>query len=234
MGKKWWEASRVTSGQAPNPATTREAVLQVYAARAFSWRGCFGVHTWIATKLTNSNFYIIYQIVGWRLRNSETALVIERDIPDRLWYNAIPDLLLDLRGSGIDEVINQVDTAARSYPYANKYTVWPGPNSNTFTSWIARRVPELKLKLPTTAIGKDWLGADGPIAKVPNGTGYQFSMSGLVGISFSTDDGMEVNIAGLSFGLDLFHLAIRLPCVGRIGLSAATASRILRNIRGRE
>jgi hypothetical protein len=29
---------------------TREAVVQVYSARAVSWRGWFGVHTWIAVK----------------------------------------------------------------------------------------------------------------------------------------------------------------------------------------
>ena len=45
MGKAWWEASRESSGQAPDPAVTREAVVQVYGARAFSWQGAFGVHT---------------------------------------------------------------------------------------------------------------------------------------------------------------------------------------------
>ena len=35
----WWELSREPSGQAPDPATTPEAVVQVYAARTVGWRG---------------------------------------------------------------------------------------------------------------------------------------------------------------------------------------------------
>jgi hypothetical protein len=44
----WRDASREPLGFAPDPATTTDAVAQVYAARAVRWRGYFGVHTWIA------------------------------------------------------------------------------------------------------------------------------------------------------------------------------------------
>jgi hypothetical protein len=46
----WATASRQSAGIAPDPALTREAVVQVYGARAFRWRGAFAVHTWIAVK----------------------------------------------------------------------------------------------------------------------------------------------------------------------------------------
>ena len=46
----WRTASREPVGLAPDPASTPEAVVQVYAARAIRWRGYFGVHTWIAVK----------------------------------------------------------------------------------------------------------------------------------------------------------------------------------------
>ena len=39
----WYEARRDATGLAPNPATTPEAVIQVYAARAVAWRGVFAV-----------------------------------------------------------------------------------------------------------------------------------------------------------------------------------------------
>src|SRR5215831_8947440 len=51
-GVPWYEARRDPTGLAPDPATTREAVIQVYAARAVSWRGVFSVHTWFAVKRT--------------------------------------------------------------------------------------------------------------------------------------------------------------------------------------
>ena len=39
----WYDARRDSSGLAPDPATTPEAVIQVYAARIVSWRGIFAV-----------------------------------------------------------------------------------------------------------------------------------------------------------------------------------------------
>ena len=53
----------------------------------------------------------------------------------------------------LDELIARVDKAAREYPYAAEYSVWPGPNSNTFTAWIARAVPELELLLAAIEVG---------------------------------------------------------------------------------
>jgi hypothetical protein len=35
--------------------------------------------------------------------------------------------------------------------------MWPGPNSNSFTQWVASRLPELGLELPAKAIGKNWM-----------------------------------------------------------------------------
>ena len=39
---------------APDPAKTREAVVQVWGARTLGFKGLFGVHTWIAVKPTES------------------------------------------------------------------------------------------------------------------------------------------------------------------------------------
>ena len=59
-------------GLAPDPATHREAVVQVYAARVIGWRGVFGVHTWIAAKPAAASQYTVYEIIGWRLRWQDT------------------------------------------------------------------------------------------------------------------------------------------------------------------
>ena len=224
MGKAWWQASRESAGLAPDANEIEDAIVQVYAARAFSWRGALGVHTWISTKPTSAKDYTIYHLVGWRLKRGDDPVVIQKDIPDRLWYDAEPEILVDLRGDGVDAIIARIDGLARSYPYKDEYTLWPGPNSNTFTAWIARQIPELKLDLPPTAIGKDWLGSNVLLAKAPSGTGYQFSIWGLLGILIAKEEGIEFNLAGLNFGIDPKDLGIRLPGFGNISLSKSFAS----------
>src|SRR2546422_3429554 len=63
----WWELERGPSGQAPDPAGTPEPVVQVYAARAVSWRGVFAVHTWIAVKPSGAASWTRYEVIGWAL-----------------------------------------------------------------------------------------------------------------------------------------------------------------------
>ncbi|MBL8496358.1 DUF3750 domain-containing protein [Nitrosomonas sp. JL21] len=210
----WWNASREPVGLAPDPAVTPEAVIQVYGARAYSWRGYFGIHTWIAVKPTNANSYVIYEVIGWLQRRKRPVLVVYENVPDRRWYGNIPELLLDKRGQGVDALIEKIDRAAQTYPYPRNYTLWPGPNSNTFTAWVSRAVPELRLDLPPTAIGKDYLGSR-VVSQAPSGSGFQISVLGMMGLLFSEVEGFELNFLGLSLGFDWNPLALRLPVVGR-------------------
>jgi uncharacterized protein YceK len=155
--KDWRTASRESAGIAPNPSTSNEAVLQVYGATTWGWRGWFAIHTWIAAKSTNGAAYTVYEVIGWRQRRGLPVVRIEKDLPDRYWYGERPRLLKDFRGDGVDKLIAAVDLAAKSYPWPNTYKAFPGPNSNTFTAWIARQVPELGLELPFSAIGSGYV-----------------------------------------------------------------------------
>jgi hypothetical protein len=154
--KDWRTASREPAGIAPDPASTKEAVLQVYGAKAWGWRGWFAIHTWIAAKHTGATSYTVYDVVGWRLHHNKSVLRISNDVPDRYWYGERPKIIKEYRGKGVDQLIDAVDKAAMAYPWKKTYKVFPGPNSNTFTGWIARQVPELELDLPFTAIGSGY------------------------------------------------------------------------------
>jgi hypothetical protein len=210
----WRTASREPVGLAPDPQLVKEAVVQVYGARAVGAKGIFGVHTWVAVKPTDAPEWTVYEVIGWRLRWSDSAVVVRTRDPDGRWFGAEPELYAEKRGAGIDELIKRIDKAAREYPYAREYTVWPGPNSNTFTAWIARAVPELEIDLPATAIGKDYLGAS-IFGSAPSGSGFQFSLAGLFGLAASGVEGVELNLLGLNFGLG--PNGLKLPFVGRIG-----------------
>jgi hypothetical protein len=212
----WRTASREPAGLAPDPAQTPEAVVQVYSARAVSWRGWFGVHTWIAVKPANAAEFTVHEVMGWRLRRTGTALVARNRPADGYWYGNEPELLGDIRGPGVDAIIERIEAAVKDYPYPDRYHVWPGPNSNTFTAFVLRRVPELRVDLPPTAIGKDYLGWRS-VGRTPSGTGGQASLFGVVGVAAGVEEGLEVNVLGLNFGVDPKSLSVKLPIVGRLG-----------------
>ena len=210
-------------GLAPDPATTPEPVVQVYGARCSRWRGYFGVHTWIAIKPFGARAYTVYEVLSSRFRRTGRALAVRKRVPDARWFGHTPELLAEKRGDGVDALIERIDKAAREYPYAREYVVWPGPNSNTFTAYIARAVPELEVDLPPTAIGKDYLGAR-LTATAPSGSGFQASLFGLLGVLASGVEGFELNLLGLSFGIDPFSPALKLPLVGRLGAARTNGS----------
>ena len=217
MAGDWRTASREPAGLAPDPATTREAVVQVYAARAWGWRGYFGVHSWVAAKPTDAPAFTVYEVIGWRAYHGGSALVISHRPADARWFGAMPEVVAELRGDGVDDVIRRIDHAARTYPFGDDYRLWPGPNSNTLTAWLGRAAPELRLDLPPTAIGKDYLPPGDVLAGAPSGTGFQFSLLGLLGILVGIEEGLEINFLGLTFGIDLVGPALKLPAIGRLG-----------------
>jgi len=152
----WRTASRESAGLAPDPALRKEAVLQVYGAPTWGWRGWFAIHTWIAVKATDQSAYTVYEVIGWRQRRGLPVVRIEQDLPDRYWFGERPRLIKEYRGEGVDRLIAAVDRAAKSYPWPDSYKAFPGPNSNTFIAWIAQQVPELDLDLPFSAIGSGY------------------------------------------------------------------------------
>jgi hypothetical protein len=214
----WRTASHEPAGLAPSAATTPEAVVQVYGARTWGWRGNFGVHTWVAVKPANAAAYTVYEVIGWRLRWSDSVVAIHSRAADARWYGNVPELYAEKRGAEAEGLIPRIDAAARAYPHANEYSAWPGPNSNTFVAWITRAVPELGVDLPPTAIGKDFLSG-GIVGTAPSGRGLQFSLGGLFALTASGVEGLELNLLGLTFGLNPFDPALKLPLVGRIGPS---------------
>ena len=216
VGGSWATAHRGSAGIAPDPATMREAIVQLYAARAFSWRGAFGVHTWYAVKEEDAAAYTVYEVIGWRAWRGMSAVAIERRTPDGYWFGQMPHVVAELRGEAATAAIPKIDAAARAYPYEREYRIWPGPNSNTFTAWVARATPELRTDLPPNALGKDFLGGR-LVARAPSGTGWQVSLFGLLGLLVAQEEGIEVNLLGLTVGLDPLEPALKLPGLGRFG-----------------
>ncbi|MGH1482566.1 MAG: DUF3750 domain-containing protein [Geminicoccales bacterium] len=213
----WSKARWDSAGIAGDPSETPEAVVQVYAARAWGWKGVFAVHSWISIKHKGATQYDRYEVVGWGVGRGAPAVRKNRHVPDGYWAGNPPELLVDLRGPDVQSLVERIEKAIAAYPYPDRYVTWPGPNSNTFIAHLGRTVPELNLELPPTAIGKDYLDQGALIASTPSGSGYQLSLFGVLGASLGRSEGIELHILGLTLGIDPFDFAIKLPSVGRIG-----------------
>lgn len=220
----WRFADRSSAGISPAPEAYPEAVIQVFAARTWGWRGNLAVHPWIATKARGAATYQTHQVIGFRARRGLPVVQSQADVPDRRWYGNQPQLLVDIRGAEAERLLPRVLAAVASYPYPESYTTWPGPNSNTFVAHVGRQVPELGLVLPVTAIGKDYLPGGALLAPTPSGSGYQLSLLGTLGLMAGVDEGLELNVLGLAFGIDFLRPALKLPGIGRVGVHAGPSS----------
>ncbi len=215
-----WSQARWDSAElAPDPATTPEPVVQVYAARAWGWKGIVAVHSWIIMKRADAPDFERYEVVGWGVDRGAPAIRKNMRTIDGYWAGSRPRVLVDRRGPEVEELIDRLEAAIERYPYPDEYRTWPGPNSNTFIAYLGRQVPELGLDMPPTAIGKDYLNNGSLLARTPSGSGFQLSLLGLLGLSIGRTEGLEINLLGLTIGIDPFGLALKLPGIGRLGLT---------------
>lgn len=211
----WWSARRDSAGLAPDPQqNARLAIVQVYAAPTWGWKGVVAVHPWIIYKRAGETEYNRYEVISWgggeKVRRNSNP-------PDGYWFGAKPRLLVEHRGAEAEAMIPQIVAAIASYPWPNTYHAWPGPNSNTFLAHIGREVPALKLDMPANAVGKDFRSLLNPIGLPPSGRGLQVSVLGIAGVTLGAEEGFELNLLGLNVGLDFTPLRIRLPFIGGLG-----------------
>lgn len=215
--KSWREASRKSVGIAPKPQELKEDIVLIYYARAFNWRGYFGIHPWIAFKRKKDSQYTVAQVTSWNIRRQGTAINYQKDLPDRLWYDSYPTQLFEARGDKASFIIKKLEKLINNYPFKDHYRVYPGPNSNTFISYLIRNIEEIDCELPPTAIGKDYFGPTAFYSQTPSNTGFTLSAYGLLGFTLGLYEGIELNLFGLHFGLDLYYPALKLPIIGRLG-----------------
>ncbi len=211
-----WSRSSQEAVTIPNAEVTKdEAVIQIYGARAYNWRGAFAVHTWIAIKEAGDPDFRRYDVIGWRHFRGMPVVSESTGLPNRAWFGNAPELYGQVRGQGAEKLINKVKDAIASYPASEFYRVWPGPNSNTFTAHVLRQVPELQITLPPTAIGKDFpLGFW--IQPTTGGRGLQLTLWGIFGISIGIEEGLRLQWFALEFGLNPWKGELYWPGIGTL------------------
>ncbi|MBO1075901.1 DUF3750 domain-containing protein [Roseomonas marmotae] len=217
QGAGWQTADRSSAGILPPAETHRPAVLRVFAAQTVRWRGIFAVHCWIVFKEEGASHYTRYDYTAWgepiRMNGFE---------PDGRWFGRAPQTVLAADGERAEALIPRLRQSIAQYAYRNRgdYRAWPGPNSNTFVAAVLDGLPEIELALPPTAIGKDYPYDGRWLRLTPSGTGIRLTLGGYGGLTLAWVEGIELNILGAVAGLDLRRPAIKLPGLGRLGVSA--------------
>ena len=125
----WSIAKRDPLNEAPNPKIFKKALVRVYYARTFGWRGAFACHSWISLKDKNGENYEVFQVMGWRLYQKMSSVDHHVGEPDRYFYGQKPILAGELSGSEAEDAILKIREASKNYPYHKTYSIWPGPNS---------------------------------------------------------------------------------------------------------
>ena len=213
----WQTADRSSAGLLPPASSNPTAVIRVFAARTVRWRGIFAVHSWIVVKDKNASSYTRYDYTAWGdpIRANGFA-------PDGRWFGAAPETVVAVDGERAEALIPKIRDVIENYRLRayGDYSAWPGPNSNTFVQAALNSVPELRAVLPPTAIGKDYPYTGRWIGMTPSGTGFYFSLAGYVGLTIGWVEGFEINIFGAVVGFDVRRPALKLPALGRFGVTA--------------
>jgi Protein of unknown function (DUF3750) len=213
--KNWRVASWNSSGLLPAAATVTPATVIVLATRTGRWKSIFAEHMSIVLKPEGAGQWTRYDVVGW-------GNPVRRDayVADALWYGNPPRVIWRLEGTAAAKLIPSIENAITNYPYQKRgsYTVWPGPNSNTFVSWVVRHTDGFDAELSAVAVGKDWLGPGFSAAAAPSKTGYTVSLAGLIGATLAWEEGVELHLLGSTIGIDANDLAIKLPALGKLSV----------------
>jgi hypothetical protein len=209
----WREASWATSGVLPKAETVQPARIYILSSRTGRWKGIFAEHMSLVYKLSNDTSWTRYDVVGWDQPVRRNAYVA-----DAYWYGNAPRVIYQLDGTEAEALIPKIETSIAAYPFSKKgdYHIWPGPNSNTFISWVVRHTEGLNAELSSVAVGKDWV--ESGFGSAPSKTGYTASLGGYVGVTLAWKEGLELHLLGSTIGIDPGDLAIKLPALGKLSL----------------
>jgi hypothetical protein len=212
--RMWNTADWSSASILPAAADVPGAAIHVLAARTGGLKGAVAVHSWLVFKAPGETRWTRWDVVGWG-----TALRRDGWAADARWYGNEPWFVASVTGQRAAALLPAVRAAVRDYPHGGRgdYVLWPGPNSNSFVAHVLRSVPGLDAQLPPHAVGKDWMGR-GLRAAVDVGGDFHLSAWGLAGLAAGPRTGVELQLLGQTFGIDVRRPALKLPGIGRVGV----------------
>lgn len=211
----WRHATWSSAGILPQNPEPDEAAVYVLTARTGGLKGAFATHSWLVLKPLGARAYDRYDVVGWGTPVRKNAYDA-----DGHWYSNKPVINYQLVGEEADRLLPEIERAIANYRWRERgdYTLWPGPNSNTFVASVLSQVPGLAASAPSTAVGRDF-PADGRwIGRRKNGAVFA-TLGGYLGVVIGGGVGLELNFLGLVAGINPSALEISIPAFGALSFS---------------
>ncbi len=126
----------------------------------------FSVHPWIV--INEKGKISRLEIKRDRNKNEELGYLY---INDQLPYEGLPiiypfkkfpwkaqvlGLIEGDENSLAKRMTDFIGNSKKTYPYLKKYSLITGPNCGTYVEWVLDNFPEIEIKLPWSAIGKNY------------------------------------------------------------------------------
>jgi hypothetical protein len=210
----WRKADWSSSGVISALPETDAASIYILAARTGGLKGALSLHSWIALKRAGEGAYDRYDVVGWGTPIRKNAYDA-----DGRWYSNSPFIVREIHGADAAALIPKIEAAIQRYPYGEpgRYTIWPGPNSNSFVAHILRSVPEIGIVLPSNAVGRDY-PTEGKLFMIDEDwQNFHANLFGYAGFAAGSRSGFEINFMGLVAGVDFMNPGLKVPGFGRVG-----------------
>lgn len=213
--RSWRDADWSSASVLPAANTSAEPAVYVMAARTGGLKGAVSEHSWLVLKDAGAERYERWDVVGWGNPVRQNAYDA-----DGRWYSNVPRIVAKVHGDEAAALIPRLREAIGAYRFSSRgdYTIFPGPNSNTFVATVLRDVPSFKVMLPPAAVGRDY-PVDGSLASYDRDRSeFRLSLFGYAGLVIGPEAGLEVNLFGLVAGIDPLDLSIKVPAFGTYSL----------------
>jgi hypothetical protein len=175
-------------------------------------------HSWLELKRGSEDEWELLEVLS-KEAFTEKQVLARHKIPAAMarrptrWDHDV-HLHQVVRGAEAEQMVHRLEALAADYEDATNYRGWPGPNSNTFVERLVREIPGLRYEAHHNAVGKDWAWLRVGISNT--GTGVEFETP-LFGVQLGLEEGVEVHLLQLTFGVDFWPPALKLPFLPRLG-----------------
>ncbi|QDU66449.1 DUF3750 domain-containing protein [Engelhardtia mirabilis] len=202
--------------QTAGPVGDRPAVMvkTLRIPTSEPWYTRFASHTWIDVRERRGGAWRRLEIPTPTSGAVDAPIARDEAFEDERWGRSVRVLAL-IAGDDASAVATQL--RQRTASYDQTYRAWPGPNSNTFVERLLRETDGIAAQLDHNAVGKDW-AFPGRIGGTASGWGVELELPGL-GVQLGLLEGVELHLAGLTLGVGIYPLSLKLPFLPALALA---------------